>query len=564
MRWTRTRRSAVALLIGIGVLTPTGRAAAAPVDDAIAAGVAQAAARGVTSYVSVVDRRTGQVVGETANAHTQVASESVMKLFLAAYYAVQAGGAGNLSPVRASRLSTMIRNSDDGIASALFTSAAIPSVAARYGLGETANASPPGRWGAARITAHDTTKFLYRMSIDPLVGPWLMGLMAQTTPNGSDGFDQSFGFNALSGDHGSKQGWGSDNWTSQANAVHSVGYTDQWFASVLQTGGSGTYLLMRDTATTTARLIQAARRFTDEPVGTLDASALSGFDLTLSGWAFDPNQPDQPLRIDLYDQRADGSLVGYGGATAVTARPDVAAAYGGIGGNQGWTATVRLTGGGSHRVCAYAIGVGAGGNSELGCAAVQTPAPIGALDVAANDAPGVLTVGGWSFDPQDPTAPTSTHVYVTGPDGGLVGAAYTADGSRPDVASAFPGAGDRHGFTGSLPVGQVGVFRVCAYAISVAPPALNPTIGCRPVPVQNSYGALDAVTATAGRIQLAGWAVNPNDTAAGGRDPRLRHGGLLDHGYAGQPRRWGPAGCGRGVRPGCRPRFRHRAAGGAR
>lgn len=512
MRWIRMRHAAVAVLVGVGVLVPTGQAQAAPLDDAVASGVAQAAARGVTSYVSVVDRRTGQVVSETANAHTQVASESVMKLFLAAYYAVQAGGSGNLSASRAGQLSTMIRYSDDGIASAVFTSAAIPSVAARYGLGETANAGNPGRWGAARITAHDTAKFLYAMSVDPAVGPWLMGLMAQTAPNGSDGFDQSFGFNALSGDHGSKQGWGSDNWTAQANAVHSVGYTDQWFGAILQTGGSGTYRLMRDTATTTARLIQAAPRIADDPVGRIDGAALNGFDLTVNGWAFDPNQADQPLRIDLYDQHSDGSLVGYGGATAVATRPDVAAAYPGAGPNQGWSGTLRLIGGGSHWVCAYGIGVAAGGNTELGCVTVQTPVPVGTLDDAANTAPGQLTVRGWSFDPEVPTTAGATHVYVTAPDGSVAGTALTADGSRPDVAAVFPGVGDRHGFSAQLGVGQTGTYQVCAYAISVAPPALNPGIGCAPVSVQNSFGALDTVTASAGRVQLTGWAINPNNT----------------------------------------------------
>lgn len=532
MRWTRTRRSAVAVLIAVGVLTPAGRADAAALDAAVASGVAQAAAQGVTSYVSVVDRQTGEVVAETANAHQQVASESVMKLFIASYYAVQAGGSANLSAGRAGQLSTMIRYSDDGVASALFSSAIIPTIAARYGLGETANATNPGHWGAARITAHDMTTFLYRMSVDPQVGPWLMGLMAQTAPNGSDGFDQAFGFNALSGDHGSKQGWGSDNWTSQPNAVHSVGYTDQWFAAVLQTGGSGTYRLMRDTATTTARLIQAAPKVTQNPLGTLDSSALTGFDLTLNGWAFDPGQRDQPLRIDVYDQRSDGSLVGHGGAAVPVSRPDVAAAYPGVGGGQGWSGTVRLSGGGTHRVCAYAINVGPGDNTLLGCTTVQTPIPVGSLDVAANPAPGVITFGGWSMDPQAPAAALATHVYVTAPDGSSAGVALTADTSRADIATAFPGAGDRHGFAGQLGVTRTGTVQVCAYAISAAPPAVNPGIGCRQVAVRDAFGNLDAVSATAGSIRVTGWAVNPNDT---GEDVEIHVYDTVDGATTGTP-----------------------------
>ena len=509
MRWTRVRAGVVTVCVAVGLLVPVSRAAAAPLDDAIASGVAQAAARGVTSYVSVVDRRTGAVVSETANARQQVASESVMKLFIASYYAVQAGGSGNLSAGRADQLSRMIRYSDDGIASALFSSAIIPSTAARYGLTDTANATNPGRWGAARITAHDMALFLYRMSVDPLVGPWLMGLMAQTAPNGSDGFDQAFGFNALGGDHGSKQGWGSDNWTSQPNAVHSVGYTADWFAAVLQTGGSGTYRLMRDTATTTAQLIQGVPRSTD-PIGVVDSATLDGFDLTLRGWAFDPDDAAQPLRIDVYDQRSDGVLTGFGGALSAVARPDVAAVYPGTGGTQGWAGTVRLAGGGDHRVCVFGIGIGSGGNTLLGCVTVTAPVPVGSVDAVTNPQPGVVEVRGWALDPAAPASGIATHLYLTGPDGQRTGVGVTADGSRPDVGAAF-GAGDAHGFTASVPVSGTGDQQLCAFAISAGPPVVNPLIGCRTVTVVNAFGALDTVSSGPGTLTLTGWALDPHD-----------------------------------------------------
>ena len=53
---------------------------------------ANAASHGITDYVSVVDRNTGSVVAETSNARQQVGSESIMKLFLAAYYILLYGG----------------------------------------------------------------------------------------------------------------------------------------------------------------------------------------------------------------------------------------------------------------------------------------------------------------------------------------------------------------------------------------------------------------------------------------------------------------------------------------
>ncbi|RIJ66987.1 hypothetical protein D1871_23230 [Nakamurella silvestris] len=241
----------------VSAATATALAAPQTPSAAINSSVAHAQAYDITSYISVVDRTTGQVVAETANANTQVASASIMKLFLAAYYAVQAGGYGKMTGSLRASLEYMIKYSDDATASQLFTASAIPSMATRYGLSNTANAINVGHWGAARITAHDMSRFLFQVNKDGLVGPWLIPLMGQTNASGSDGFNQKFGFNALTGTHGSKQGWSSDNWTAQHNVIHSVGYTSRWFASVLQ-ASSNTYAVMSSTATYSAQHIQAS------------------------------------------------------------------------------------------------------------------------------------------------------------------------------------------------------------------------------------------------------------------------------------------------------------------
>ena len=190
---TLSRISVVGILIGlmafiaagpinaataVNPATPPGTAAAA-----VNTAVAEAAAQSVTSFVSVVDRTTGAVLAQTSNANTPVASESIMKLFLAAYYLVQDGGYQNTAPSVKDQLSYMLRYSDDDTATALFTPDAIPAIATRYGLTNTSNATDdPGHWGAARITASDMTRFLYHASQDPDVGPWLLPVMAQTAP----------------------------------------------------------------------------------------------------------------------------------------------------------------------------------------------------------------------------------------------------------------------------------------------------------------------------------------------------------------------------------------------
>lgn len=226
------------------------------------AAVATASSKGVFSFVSVVDRYDGAVLARTPNADTQVASESIMKLFLAAYYLKSYGGY-NATPQRIrDQLAFIIQYSDDATTSALFTNSAIPTVAAWYGLPNTTNAhGNPGYWGAARITAADMTRFLYAAGRDPQVGPWLLPTMAGTAAHGSGpdrNWNQAYGLNALQGEHGSKQGWGCDSyWTKPSCAIHSVGFTDKYFVAILQLS----YAMpgaMPASATATARRIQAS------------------------------------------------------------------------------------------------------------------------------------------------------------------------------------------------------------------------------------------------------------------------------------------------------------------
>lgn len=253
--------TAVALVLG-GTTVAAQPAAAAPVGSvqyAVDSGTASAAIRGITTYAAVIDRSTGAVLGRTGNAATPVASESVVKLFIAAYYLVQYGG--RLPSDLSSRLRYMIVYSDDSTASSLWTASAVSLARDRYGLSGVSVATPrSGYWGATRITADAMAKFLYRAGKDPVVGPWLFDAMRATSSSGSDGYNQNLGFNTIAG-AGSKQGWGNDNFTAAGRAaIHSVGVGTRYVAAVLQAGGSGTSSVMPWTATRTATLIDAAAR----------------------------------------------------------------------------------------------------------------------------------------------------------------------------------------------------------------------------------------------------------------------------------------------------------------
>ena len=238
---------ALAVAISAGLLTAAPAAASSAEQQAVDHSVATAAADGIQQSVAVVDRDTGTLVAGSGG-DEQYISESIVKLFTVAYYEVKAGGQPEES--MAQTLRTMIIHSDDQIESSLWNTDIVPTVAERYGLSSTSNGpkTGPHDWGWELITADDEAEFLYKMSNDPAVAPLLMDAMADAAPTASDGFDQDFGMNALTGDHGSKQGW-----------------TDQYFVAILQTSTESDYETMRAESTQAARAVLAAEGAGSEP-----------------------------------------------------------------------------------------------------------------------------------------------------------------------------------------------------------------------------------------------------------------------------------------------------------
>jgi uncharacterized protein YkwD len=201
------------------------------------------------------------------------------------------------------------------------------------------------------------------------------------------------------------------------------------------------------------------------PVGAVDSVTWALGKATISGWTLDP---DVEWSIDTHVY-IDGVGVPI---TADRERGDIAGAFPGYGGHHGFSVTVPMSGG-RHTVCVYGIGAGVGGNAGLGCRTVDIPAsPIGALD-SVRRVDGGVAASGWALDPET-AQPIPVHVYA-----GPAGKALTADASRPDIAGAFPGYGDRHGFQGELPAGP-GPVQVCAYAINTGAGG-NSLLGCRTV-----------------------------------------------------------------------------------
>jgi hypothetical protein len=197
------------------------------------------------------------------------------------------------------------------------------------------------------------------------------------------------------------------------------------------------------------------------PYGTVDTTRPVAGDLQVSGWSIDPSTS---ASIDAH-VIVDGRFAA--ATSASDARGDLARL--GMGLDHGFNVHIPI-GGGTHKVCAYGMNVGAGVNGLLACRAVSVPSnPIGHLDSAAGSP---LRVRGWALDPNTGDS-IAVRILV---DGEVVQTTTAAD-TRPDLAPYYPGFGTAHGFSVNVNVGA-GAHRVCAVAENVGA-GTDQLIGCQ-------------------------------------------------------------------------------------
>lgn len=104
----------------------------------------------------------------------------------------------------------------------------------------------------------------------------------------------------------------------------------------------------------------------NSPFGQLESLTASAGSVTARGWTIDPDTAD-PIIVQMY---LDGRTYTMGWANL--ARPDVARYYPEAGPNHGYELTMAAARG-RHTACVYAVNVGGGSSSTLGCRVLDVP-----------------------------------------------------------------------------------------------------------------------------------------------------------------------------------------------
>jgi hypothetical protein len=212
---------AVAVAVGISISLPgAGVARADPVQTVVDTGGTEAAARGTTAGVAMLDRVTGRYADNGPNAQLRFGSASLVKLFIADSLLYRAGlGQIGLSQADRNALGIMLRSSDDPAASSLWSrfggSSIVSDVVHRYRLGGTTPPVNPRYWGLTQVTARDMVAFYDGVlsgagGLSAADRDFIVGQLRQATVHGTDGVHQWFGLrDGLPREPviGIKQGW---------------------------------------------------------------------------------------------------------------------------------------------------------------------------------------------------------------------------------------------------------------------------------------------------------------------------------------------------------------------
>jgi peptidoglycan hydrolase-like protein with peptidoglycan-binding domain len=243
------------------------------------------------------------------------------------------------------------------------------------------------------------------------------------------------------------------------------------------------------------------------PTGSLDhVTQVPGGSVEVAGFALDPDATAPvPVAVTWDGTRADAS-------PADASRGDLSARYPGYGADHGFVVSKALAAG-THTVCVIASNSPGtlGAEASLGCRTVTVAhSPLGAQQVLRTQPGGTVLLSGWALDPDVTDPATATRVVVN------VDSRYlqtlTAGVVRNDLPTGWARYGTAHGFTSTLQL-PAGTHQVCSYPLNTpGTPGARTLLSCATVLVGTPHGTLEFASPSPGRVNVRGWALDPDTT----------------------------------------------------
>lgn len=255
--------------------------------------------------------------------------------------------------------------------------------------------------------------------------------------------------------------------TFNATSSGAVGQDGGSTAYDLNSGAGGDYIYMHFTTATAMTGHQ--------PQASLEACTGGKYQISVSGWAYDPDATAQSITVQAKIYQSNGTTL----YRTETLTANQANANAGVSGNHGFAATFTNIPAATYKLKFFAIDYNGDGDTQIG--ATQTVIVTGTqsrghLD-ACNGGEGEITVSGWAYDPDVAAQSIGVLVKVYQSDGTTLykEETLTADRPRNDVNNAYSITG-QHGFSGTIDIADSGTYKVKVYAIDYNGDS-NPQLG---------------------------------------------------------------------------------------
>ncbi|MCR4921085.1 MAG: carbohydrate-binding domain-containing protein [Bacteroidaceae bacterium] len=300
-------------------------------------------------------------------------------------------------------------------------------------------------------------------------------------------YDGGDHFKEKKGDLNSNTGHGSANihlyYTKalfpDCRAVTSITFNDTQEGAVGVNGGTTGYDLNKGCGSESAYIYMhfttATAMAGHQPQASLEACTAGKYQISVSGWAYDPDAPAQSIGVQVNIYQSDGTTL----YRTENLTADQANANAGVSGNHGFAATFSNIPAATYKVKVYAIDYNGDGDTQIGATQTVTVTgtqPSGRID-ACSGGVGQITVSGWAYDPDATSESIGVQVKVYQSDGTTLyrTESLTADRPRSDVNNTFHITG-QHGYSATIDIADAGTYLVKVYAIDTNGDG-NPQIG---------------------------------------------------------------------------------------